>query len=89
MTYLLGAQLALSSLPGSALSAGIGWLIGILWRDGLSPSVWVNWRVPGWVVGEAVKEERKDTKGVRRHVEDEAGKGTGTDTADGGIRRTK
>jgi len=33
-TYVFATQLALSQLPGSAISAGVGWAMGCLWRYG-------------------------------------------------------
>ena len=89
MTYLLGAQLALTSLPGSALAASVGWLTGSLWRDEIGPTIWVNWRVPGWVVGEGKAQSRRDPKSLRRRMQGEEGTLTGPDTADGGVKRRR
>lgn len=44
-TYLLAGQLALSQLPGSALSAAVGWLIGYAWRNDVLPGA-SRWRIP-------------------------------------------
>ena len=53
MTYLLAGQLALSQLPGSLVAAAVGWIAGLAWRyEILLPRRLVEWRVPGWVVGE-------------------------------------
>ena len=88
-TYLLAGQLALSSLPGSALAAGVGWVVGMAWRGEWGPGLWGKWRVPGWVVGEASggRGRGQELEGLRRRMEGEgAARGTGTDTAEPGQR---
>lgn len=45
LTYLVASQLALSQLPGSALSAAVGWAVGYAWRNELLPG-WTARRVP-------------------------------------------
>ena len=45
LTYLVASQLALSQVPGSALSAAVGWAVGYAWRNGLLPG-WTTRRVP-------------------------------------------
>lgn len=88
MTYLLSAQLALSTLPGSALAASVGWLVGSAWRGEWGPAVWGQWRVPGWVVGESKGKRREGFEGLRRRMEGEGrGSTTGTDAGEGGARR--
>ncbi|CAD6575868.1 MAG: hypothetical protein ASARMPRED_007491 [Alectoria sarmentosa] len=52
LVYLLASQLALSSFPGSAIAASVGWMVGVAWRGEWGPGAWGRWRVPGWVVGE-------------------------------------
>lgn len=85
-TYLLAGQLALSSLPGSALAAAVGWVVGMAWRGEWGPGLWGKWRVPGWVVGEAKGERGRgqELEGLRRRMEGEgaAARGTGADTAE-------
>ncbi|KAL9130655.1 MAG: hypothetical protein Q9217_001225 [Psora testacea] len=87
MTYLVAGQLALSSLPGSALAASVGWLVGSAWRGEFGPAVWGKWRVPGWVVGEGKKDGREGFEGLRRRMEGESGTGSGVDGQREGIRR--
>ncbi|KAJ9656634.1 hypothetical protein H2201_008483 [Coniosporium apollinis] len=90
LNYLLPLQLALSQLPGSAISAAIGWAIGHAYRNDLLPGA-SAWRVPGWVVGER-KEDRGRFEGLRRRLEGEAGQASGTESRRGsaveGRRRT-
>lgn len=78
-SYLLPLQLALSQLPGSAITAGAGWFIGFAYRREILPGT-TKWRVPAWVVGADVQKERYDS--LRRRMEGEAGRATGTDTTD-------
>lgn len=87
MTYLLAGQLALSSFPGSALAACVGWLVGVAWRGEWGPAVWGRWRVPGWIVGEGKKERREGFEGLRRRMEGASGSGTGVDGEREGVRR--
>ncbi|GAB7340407.1 hypothetical protein MBLNU457_6843t1 [Dothideomycetes sp. NU457] len=87
-TYLLPLQLALSSLPGSAIAAAIGWLVGYAYRLDLLPGA-TTWRVPD-LAGK--RKERERFEGLRRRMEGEVGAGTGTDnaaagTTAGGARR--
>ncbi len=78
LVYLLAGQLAMSSLPGSAVAAGVGWLVGVAWRGEWGPGVWSRLRVPGWIVGEKKAESSEGFEGLRRRLEGE-GSGTGTD----------
>ena len=78
MVYLLAGQLALSSFPGSAIAAGVGWLIGVAWRGEWGPGAWSRLRVPGWVVGEKKIETGGSFEGLRRRLEGE-GSGSGVD----------
>lgn len=78
-SYLLPLQLALSQLPGSAIAAGVGWLIGFAHRRELLPGT-TSWRVPAWMVGADGQKERYDS--LRRRMEGEAGRATGTDNAE-------
>jgi hypothetical protein len=68
-TYLLAAQLALSHVPGSLISAGVGWVVGYAWRNEILPGA-NRWRVPGWVGRE--KKEGAQYEGLRRRLEGEA-----------------
>ena len=78
VVYLLAGQLALSSLPGSAIAAGVGWLIGVAWRGEFGPAAWSRLRVPGWAVGEKKLESERGFEGLRRRLEGE-GSGSGAD----------
>lgn len=86
VTYLLAAQLALSSLPGSLVAAAIGWGIGVAWRIEIGPVRWTRWRVPGWTVGEGRK-EGEGFEGLRRRLEGEQGRGTALEGEGDGARR--
>ena len=78
LIYLLAGQLALSSFPGSALAAGVGWMVGVAWRGEWGPAVWSRLRIPGWVVGEKKAEVGAGFEGLRRRLEGE-GSGSGVD----------
>ena len=86
-SYLLPLQLALSQLPGSAVAAVIGWLVGYAYRLDLLPGA-ATWRIPDFA---GKRKERERFEGLRRRMEGEVGgQGTGTDTGDGvagGARR--
>ena len=87
LVYLLAGQLALSSFPGSAVAAGVGWMVGVAWRGEWGPGAWGRWRVPGWVVGEKKREAREGFEGLRRRLEGE-GSGSGADgRGEGEVRR--
>ena len=76
-SYLLPLQLALSQLPGSALVAGVGWIVGFAYRREILPGA-TRWRVPTWVIGGSEQKERYDS--LRRRMEGEAGRATGIET---------
>ena len=76
-SYLLPMQLALSQLPGSAIAAGVGLIIGFAHRREILPGT-TRWRVPAWLVGGAEQRERYDS--LRRRMEGEAGRATGVQT---------
>lgn len=78
LTYLLAGQLAVSSLPGSALAAAVGWMVGVAWRGEWGPGAWSRLRIPGWVVGEKKVERGEGFEGLRRRLEGE-GSGSGVD----------
>ncbi|KAK8213754.1 hypothetical protein IWZ01DRAFT_215115 [Phyllosticta capitalensis] len=89
--YLLALQLALSAIPGSLISAAIGWAVGAAWRNEALPMPPPNWRLPAWVVGEQIKAEgpaspaaaaagsRREFEGLRERMERERGSATGRD----------
>lgn len=81
-SYLLPMQLALSQLPGSAISAGIGWLVGYAYRMEILPGA-ASWRIPD---RSAARKERERYEGLRRRMEGEAAtaSGTGADANEGG-----
>ncbi|KAK5118794.1 hypothetical protein LTR62_000003 [Meristemomyces frigidus] len=83
-SYLLPLQLALSQLPGSALVAAVGWIVGFSYRREVLPGA-ARWRVPNWVVGAAAQKERYDS--LRRRMEGEAGRATGVDAGREQVRR--
>ncbi|MCJ1230859.1 hypothetical protein MMC12_007533 [Toensbergia leucococca] len=86
LVYLLAGQLALSQLPGSAVAAGVGWGVGVAWRDEIGPGGWGRWRVPGWIVGG--KREDEGFEGLRRRLEgEERGLGSGADVGPEGRQR--
>lgn len=81
--YLLPIQLALSALPGSAVSAAVGWCVGYAWRNEMLPLV-NGWRIPGWIVGERKAEGgRREFEGLRQRMEREHGATTGREGGDG------
>lgn len=53
-TYLLSLQLALTSPPASLLPCVIGYLVGLAWSAHLLPWRMSAWRVPSWMVGDAL-----------------------------------
>jgi hypothetical protein len=69
--YAIALHLALLQWPGSLLGAGIGWVIGYSWREGLLPTGMVRWRVPGWVVGLSGQRRSAEFEGLRRRLEGE------------------
>lgn len=84
-SYVLPLQLALSQLPGSAVSAAIGWMIGLAYRREILPGA-ARWRIPGWIMGYGGQKERYDD--LRRRMEGEAGRATGSNTtAANNVRR--
>ncbi|EGP89460.1 uncharacterized protein MYCGRDRAFT_69677 [Zymoseptoria tritici IPO323] len=83
-SYLIPMQLALSQLPGSAISAGIGWIVGFAYRREILPGA-TRWRLPAWVIGGNEQKERYDY--LRRRMEGEAGRATGVDTNREDVRR--
>lgn len=85
-SYILPLQLALAQLPGSALAAGVGWILGFAYRREILPGA-VRWRVPAWVVGGREQKERYDH--LRRRMEGEAGRATGVEGAAGGREQAR
>ncbi|KAH0305921.1 hypothetical protein KCU84_g14889, partial [Aureobasidium melanogenum] len=85
-SYLLPLQLALSQLPGSAIVAAVGWLVGYAYRREILPGV-ATWRIPDLSAG---KRERERFEGLRRRMEGEAATASGSrvEESDGGRRRT-
>ena len=87
LVYLLASQLALSSFPGSAIAASVGWMVGVAWRGEWGPGAWGKWRLPGWVVGEKKANTGQGFERLRRRLEGE-GSGTGADgRSEGEARR--
>ncbi|KAL8926328.1 MAG: hypothetical protein Q9172_001837 [Xanthocarpia lactea] len=80
LVYLVAVQLALSSLPGSLISAAAGWVVGVAWRRDMGPEIWTTWRVPAWLIG-GKQGRGGDFERFRRRMEGE-GRGTGS-AADG------
>ncbi|KAF2860634.1 hypothetical protein K470DRAFT_246881 [Piedraia hortae CBS 480.64] len=75
-SYILPLQLALTQLPGSALTAAVGWIIGLSYRRDLLPGA-ATWRLPSWAVGGGAQRRRYDS--LRRRMEGEAGRTTGVE----------
>ena len=78
LVYLLAGQLALSSLPGSAVAATVGWTAGLAWRDEWGPGAWSRLRIPAWIVGEKKVDRGGEFEGLRRRMGG-AGSTTGID----------
>lgn len=86
--YLLTAQLALSSLPGSLLAAAVGWGLGVAWRAELGPEGWARWRLPDWLSGRR-KQEAEGFDALRRRLEGEGqGGSVENEETEGARRRT-
>ncbi|KAK5739179.1 hypothetical protein LTR17_005480 [Elasticomyces elasticus] len=83
-SYILPLQLAFSQLPGSAIAAGVGWLVGFAYRRELLPGA-TKWRIPGWITGGTGTKGRYDS--LRRRMEGEAGRATGVETTQDQTRR--
>jgi len=79
-SYLLPLQLALSQLPGSLIPAFVGWVVGFAYRREVLPGA-ARWRIPSWLMGDAVQKERYDS--LRRRMEGEAGRATGVEDRHG------
>lgn len=88
LVCLLAGQLALSSFPGSAIAASVGWMVGVAWRGEWGPGAWGRWRVPGWVVGEKKASTGQGFERLRRRLEGE-GSGTGADSRTEGEARRR
>ncbi len=69
--YALAIQLALLQMPGSALGAITGWLVGYSWRNDLLPGRLTRWRLPGWIVGDRTQKRNHGFEGLRRRLEGE------------------
>ncbi|KAF2228804.1 hypothetical protein EV356DRAFT_522035 [Viridothelium virens] len=80
LTYLPCAQLALSQLPTSLLTASVGWVVGYAWRSELLPGA--RWRIPevlwGGGKGGGSREERRRVEGLRRRMEGEVAEVSGS-----------
>lgn len=76
----------MAQLPGSALAAGVGWIIGFAYRREILPGA-AKWRVPAWVVGATEQKERYDN--LRRRMEGEAGRATGVQAGNDGQARRR
>jgi hypothetical protein len=83
--YAVALHLSLLQWPGSLLGAAVGWVVGQAWREGLLPSAFVRWRLPGWLLG--LKPQRRggggEFEGLRRRLEGENGAATAGATATG------
>ena len=73
-SYLLPAQLALSQLPGSAIVAGLGWLVGYAYRLDILPGA-SSWRIPD---RSGKKKNRERYEGLRARMEGEAASASGS-----------
>lgn len=45
-TYVPALHVALAGLPGSAVAAAVGWLVGLAYRNEVLPGVMTRWRLP-------------------------------------------
>lgn len=79
ITYFLASQLAFSQLPGSLLAAGVGWGIGIAWRNDILPEKLMGWRLPSWIMGG--RKDGEGFEGLRRRLEGE-GRASGVEGRD-------
>ncbi|CAI6096917.1 hypothetical protein V2G26_016131 [Clonostachys chloroleuca] len=82
LKYAIAVHLALLQWPGSLLGAIVGWVVGYSWREGLLPSSFVRWRMPGWMLGLRSQRRRSEFEGLRRMLEDE-GSASSTGAATG------
>ncbi|KAA8903112.1 hypothetical protein FN846DRAFT_954572 [Sphaerosporella brunnea] len=70
--YLLALQLAACQLPGSAVAASVGWLVGYAWRLEMLPRT--RWRVGRGVVAMLGGEgEAREFEVLRRRLRGEVG----------------
>lgn len=70
--YVLAGQLVCAQLPGSALGALVGWVVGYAWRLEALPGT--RWRAPGWVVRLGGGEEgAREFEGLRARLRGEEG----------------
>ena len=89
LTYLLAGQLALSQLPGSLLAASVGWVVGLAWRyEILLPSKIVEWRIPGWFIGEKMDlhTRARRVEELRRRMDEVVGQGSSSALGSGSGR---
>lgn len=89
LVYLLAAQLALSSLPGSMIAATVGWFVGVAWRRDLGPAIWTTWRTPMWLTG-GKDGKVGDFENLQRRLGGEGtGAGSAIDDNDGEVRQRR
>ena len=69
--YALALHLAFLQWPGSLLGATVGWVLGYMWRIELLPQSLIQWRVPGWLVGEDGKSNKARFETFKRRLEAE------------------
>ena len=60
--------------------------MGVAWRGEIGPASWARWRLPGWLIGEG-KSDGEGFEGLRRRLEGEQARDTGTDPGGDGVRR--
>jgi hypothetical protein len=86
-SYILPLQLALSQFPFALPPALVGWIVGYGYRWDLLPGS--SWRVPGWIVGQAGKRDRRRMEALRGRLEEASGRSSGADDGfrTGAVRR--
>ncbi|KAK4974090.1 hypothetical protein LTR28_010485 [Elasticomyces elasticus] len=83
-SYLLPLQLALSQLPGSAITAAVGWVVGYAYRYEVLPGA-ARWRVPDLTKWRNARAESPEE--LPRETEGDAALSSGAERRPGGGRR--
>ncbi|KAK4994454.1 hypothetical protein LTR66_005525 [Elasticomyces elasticus] len=82
--YLLPLQLALSQLPGSAIAAAVGWVVGYAYRYEVLPGA-ARWRFPDSMKWRTARADRLEE--LPRGTEGDAALSSGAERRPGGGRR--
>lgn len=90
LSYLPPLQLALSQLPGSLISAAVGWLVGYAWRLDLLPFPTTKWRIPAWILGGSRKSQGKEqVERMRQRMTQEHAENSTTSVDEAGPSRRR